>query len=78
MADIIDLKNEMMCNWLYQQQLEKMWSTNGPEEGVILKKSRGDYLCGPTSLRETQNGIFEAVVKLNVRVSLIKYSKDGC
>ena len=69
LAKIVDMKIEMMCNWLFQQQLEKMWSSGRDDEGVILKKSRGDYIACPKDLQAKENGIAEAVSKMNVRVS---------
>ena len=68
-AEIVDLKVEMMCNWLNQQQLEKMWSSGRADEGVLLKKYRGDYVACPEDLRNKEGGIFEAVSRMNVRVS---------
>lgn len=64
------MKADMMCNWLYQQQLERMWSTNGLEEGVVLKKTKDDYKCAPADLLSHRDGFFDAVQKLNVKVIL--------
>lgn len=66
--ELRDLKADMMCNWLHQQQLERMWSHNGVEEGVMLKKAKDDYKCAPEDLRSRPGGIFDAVQKLNVKV----------
>jgi hypothetical protein len=60
---------DIMCNWLHQQQVEKMWSTNAEEEGVMLKRAKGDYTCCPEDLRSNPEGFFEAVLNLNVKVS---------
>lgn len=67
--ELRDLKTDMMCNWLHQQQLERMWSTNGIEEGVMLKKAKDDYKCAPEDLSSRPDGFFAAVQKLNVKVS---------
>lgn len=66
--ELRDLKADMMCNWLHQQQLEKMWSTNGIDEGVMLKKAKEDYRCAPEDLRSRPDGFFAAVQRLNVKV----------
>lgn len=68
MPDLRDLKADMMCNWLHQQQMERMWTANGLEEGVILKKTKDEYKCAPVDLSIRQDGLFDAVKKLNVKV----------
>jgi hypothetical protein len=65
----------MMCNWLHQQQLERMWSTNGIEEGVMLKKAKDDYKCAPEDLRTRRDGVFDAVQRLNVKVPFVHCHK---
>ena len=69
MPDVNDMKTEIMCTYLHQQQLKKMWSHGGNGEGVLLKKSRDDYHCCPPDLQLQRGGIFDAVRGLNVRVS---------
>lgn len=69
--ELRELKADMMCSWLHQQQLERMWSTNGLEEGVIIKKAKDEYKCAPEDLRSRPNGVFDAVKKLNVKVTLV-------
>lgn len=75
MADLVELKTDVMCNWLHQQQAEKMWSSNGRGEGVMLKKARDDYMCCPKDLQAERGGLFDAVKKLNVKVraSILKF-----
>jgi hypothetical protein len=68
MADLAELKTDVMCNWLHQQQAEKMWSSNGQGEGVMLKKARDEYMCCPQDLQAERGGLFDAVKKLNVKV----------
>jgi hypothetical protein len=57
-----------MVNWLHSQQEEKLWTTGEEEEGVMLKKSRGEYTCSPADLAEEADGFFAAVHGLNVKV----------
>ena len=68
LPEITDMKTEVMCNYLHQQQLERMWSNGGREEGVLLKKSKEEYTCCPSDLQLQANGLFDAVKRLNVRV----------
>lgn len=68
MPEINDMKAEIMCNYLHQQQMKKMWSNGGREEGVILRKSREEYTCCPPDLQLQRNGLFDAARRLNVRV----------
>ena len=75
--ELRDLKADMMCNWLHQQQLERMWSTNGIEEGVMLKKAKDDYKCAPEDLRTRRDGVFDAVQRLNVKVLSVHCHKDS-
>jgi hypothetical protein len=67
--DIKNMKTEVMAEWLYKQQRLKLWASSGPEEGVILKKSRGEYTCCPEDLRYMRSGLFEQIVQMNVAVS---------
>lgn len=73
MADLVELKTDVMCNWLHQQQLEKMWSSGRRGEGVLLKKARDNYMCCPKDLQVERKGIFDAVKNLNVKVSVSRF-----
>ncbi len=68
---IVDIKHDVMVNWLYQQQLEKLWGSCLPHEGVVLKRGRGDFICCPPSLKDHESMLFQQVSLLNVKVSLI-------
>lgn len=67
--DINDIKCDVMVNWLYQQQMERLWTAGGHDEGVVLKKGRGAYTCCPADIVEEPYGFFKAIETLNVRVS---------
>lgn len=69
MDDINEIKCDVMVNWLYQQQMEKLWTAGGIDEGVVLKKGRGQYTCCPGDIVDEPYGFFKAVETLNVRVS---------
>lgn len=66
--EIKNMKTEVMAEWLYKQQRLKLWASSGPEEGVVLKKSRGEYTCCPEDLRYMRGGLFEQIVNMNVAV----------
>lgn len=67
---ILDIKTDVMASWLHQQQLENLWAMQLPGEGVVLKKARDNFTCCPSTLRHEQNGIFDNVSAMNVRVSV--------
>lgn len=69
--DINEIKCDVMVNWLYQQQMELLWTAGGYDEGVILKKNRTQYASCPADLDTEQHGLFRAVEQLNVRVSVM-------
>jgi hypothetical protein len=77
------LKCDVMVNWLHHQQEERRWTRGGPGEGVVLKRSRGAYVCAPEGLAAEDEdvdgwagegdawdgrGFLAAVRGLNVRV----------
>jgi hypothetical protein len=66
--EIKNMKTEVMAEWLYKQQRLKLWASSGPEEGIILKRSRGEYTCCPEDLRYMRGGIYEQIVRMNVAV----------
>lgn len=69
--DLRDIKCDVMANWLYQQQMETLWTAGAPDEGVVLKKTRGSYTCCPADLVEEPYGFYRAIETLNVRVSIV-------
>ena len=63
-----ELKHEIMVNYLFQQQCSRLWIADGTGEveGVMLRKSRGNYLACPPALAES---VFaDSCVDLNVPV----------
>ncbi len=80
-GSILDIRADMMVNWLHQQQMERLWSASLPGEGVVLKMARDSFACSPSSLRNEQNGFYDNVVTMNIRVSANSNSKallHGC
>ena len=68
--DIIDMKCDVMVNYLHQQQLELMWTAGGMDEGVVLKKSRDRFVSCPPEMEHNPGELFDAIRELNVRVGL--------
>jgi hypothetical protein len=68
LEEVLDIKSDVMVNWLHQQQMEKLWTSDMPSEGVVLKKTRGNYTCSPGILHREVGGLFDQVVAMNVRV----------
>lgn len=66
--NINEIKCDVMVNWLYQQQMERLWTAGGHDEGVVLKRSKAQYTCCPADIIEEPYGFFKAVETLNVRV----------
>ena len=66
------VRNEVMINFLRQRQLEKLWSHTNTSEGVILKRSKGDFICQPPELAQQADGYFDQVKRLNVKVCEIR------
>ncbi|KAI1363724.1 glycosyl transferase family group 2-domain-containing protein [Xylaria arbuscula] len=68
---LLDVKSDVMCSWLYQQQLERQYATGIlPGEGVVLKKGRNNYACCPPQLRDMQNSLYDMAMELNVRCAM--------
>ena len=64
-----DVRAEVVCNYMYQRQLERGYTTGLlPTEGVVLKKGKNDYTCCPPDLRQYQYSLYDMTMELNVRV----------
>jgi len=69
--DLLDIKCDVMVNWLYQQQMEMLWAAGSPDEGVVLKKTRGQYTCCPADIMDEPMGFYKNIEMLNVRVGTL-------
>jgi hypothetical protein len=67
---VLDIKTDVILSWLHQQQLERLWTEGAPNEGVVLKKTRGNFTCCPDTLKYERNGFFDQVRAMNVKVCL--------
>lgn len=71
MGAIIELKNDMMVNWLYEQQLRKQYASGvDPFEGVVLKKSRGNFTCCPPHMAAIPESLYAMISQMNVRCAM--------
>ena len=71
-ANFLDVKCEVMAQWLHSKQEENIWTSGEPGEGVLVKKSKGSYAFSPPELFEDGSGLYQAVLALNVRVCCIE------
>lgn len=72
-ATYLDVKCEVMAQWLHSKQEEKIWTSGEPGEGVLVKKQKGSYAYSPAGLIEDGSGLYEAVNQLNARVSQVPH-----
>ncbi|CAD0058106.1 unnamed protein product, partial [Aureobasidium pullulans] len=67
MQRLNDAKCDVMVNHVWSEQAKLLWNIGNDDEGVVIKKSRGQYVCCPPDLRRP-DGFLEAVQALNVKV----------
>lgn len=70
---IMEIRNDMMVNWLYEQQLRKQYASGAdPAEGVVLKKARGNFTCCPPQMAALPGGssLLVVVSQMNVRCAM--------
>ncbi|CAK7228528.1 hypothetical protein SBRCBS47491_006935 [Sporothrix bragantina] len=61
-----EIKHEVMVNYLYQQQCSQLWVADGSGEveGVLLRKTRGQYMACPPELVESPLALASAALNL--------------
>ncbi|KAK0727135.1 glycosyl transferase family group 2-domain-containing protein [Lasiosphaeria miniovina] len=65
------IRNDMMVNHLYEQQLRKQYASwTDPYEGVVLKKARGSFTCCPPHMAAIPDSLFAVVSAMNVRCAM--------
>lgn len=68
---LIDIKNDMMVKWLYEQQVRKQYASgHSAFEGVVLKKARGDFTCCPPQMKLIPDSLYNMVIQMNVRCAM--------
>ncbi|OAA52289.1 Glycosyl transferase, family 2 [Beauveria brongniartii RCEF 3172] len=70
-----EIKHEVMVNYLYQQQCSQLWVSDGSGEieGVLLRKSRGQYMACPPQL--VHSPFAQACCALNVQCAMTVNSR---
>ncbi|EAQ90122.1 conserved hypothetical protein [Chaetomium globosum CBS 148.51] len=70
-----DIKHEVMVNYLYQQQCSHLWVSDGSGEieGVLLRKTRGQYMACPPQLGNSPFAL--ACAALNVQCAMTVNSR---
>lgn len=68
------MRADVMVNWLHSKQEERIWTTGTPGEGIVLKVTKGQYVCCPSELRFDSSSLYDVIAMLNVRVSLLAES----
>lgn len=68
-AYLDSMRHEIMVSYLYQQQCANLWimDSSGTREGVMLRKSRDNYLACPPALADSP--FARACAQFNVLVS---------
>lgn len=70
-VSLVDIKNDMMVKWLYEQQLRKHYTLGEDAfEGCVLKKARGNFTCCPPQMSLIPNSLYEMVMHMNVRCAM--------
>ncbi|KAL2015088.1 hypothetical protein VTK56DRAFT_6327 [Thermocarpiscus australiensis] len=71
---ILEIRSDMMVNWLHEQQRRKQYCTGAdPFEGVVLKKARGSFACCPpqmAALGGAGTTLLAAASQMNVRCAM--------
>ncbi|KAF2839974.1 hypothetical protein M501DRAFT_932689 [Patellaria atrata CBS 101060] len=67
-----DIKHEVMVNYLFQQQCTALWvgEGQGEYEGVLLRKTRGNYMACPAQLAQTPFAAYCAEMNLQVAMTV--------
>jgi hypothetical protein len=75
-AFLDDIKHEVMVNYLYQQQCSHLWVSDGSGEieGVLLRKSRNQYMACPPQLGTSP--FATACAALNVQVNRLMFMSE--
>ncbi|TLD25234.1 hypothetical protein PspLS_05818 [Pyricularia sp. CBS 133598] len=70
-CDVDEARSALMVMWLYQKQLQNRYADGeGKGEGVVLKLGRDSFTCCPATLRDEDDGVFDAAQKMNVRCAM--------
>jgi hypothetical protein len=67
-----EMKKEVLVRFLYQEQCRHGFNSGGPDEGVILKKSKGQFTSYPEELQIVDGGLFEIAMQMNHQVCSLR------
>lgn len=66
-----EIRSDMMVNSLFEQMCRKQYSTGfDPYEGVVLKKSRGNFTCCPPQMAAIPDSLYAMITQMNVRCAM--------
>ncbi|KAF2708210.1 hypothetical protein K504DRAFT_434457 [Pleomassaria siparia CBS 279.74] len=67
-----DIKYEVMVNHLFQQQSLKLWirDVSGGMEGVMIRKSRGNYFACPPALAHSAFAYYCSLLNVHVAMTI--------
>lgn len=67
-----EIKHEVMVNYLFQQQCSRLWvgDGSGELEGVLIRKSRGNYMACPPQLANSAFAYYCAQLNLQVYLQI--------
>ncbi|KAJ4395159.1 hypothetical protein N0V85_006654 [Neurospora sp. IMI 360204] len=66
-----EIRTDMMVNSLFEQMCRKQYSTGAdPYEGVVLKKSRGNFTCCPPQMAAIPDSLYTMITQMNVRCAM--------
>jgi len=69
-GELLTLKVDMMCDYLRQQQLQRRWASDAEDQGVVIKKARGEFVCSPGELIHDPQSFVHEMRSLNVKVCI--------
>jgi len=69
-GELLSLKVDMMCDYLRQQQLQRRWASDAEDQGVVIKKARGQFVCSPNELIHDPQSFVHEMRSLNVKVGM--------
>jgi hypothetical protein len=71
---MVELRGNMMLEQLHNEQSRRLWYTRGSGQGVVLKKGKGEHVACPPQLEKESGGLFDQIVKMNIRVCSLQTS----
>ena len=73
-STISALRHEVMVNSLHQKQATRLWFGHEEEEGVMLRRAKGDFVSAPAHVLDTAFG--RATAEMNLPVAMTVNSRS--